>query len=122
MTNANKIRGDLAERAVRDYLRTHGFPGAEKTRAGYTRDHGDIHPCPGFVVQVKNTGTYRWSEWWLQLAFQVEAANADVGVLVHKLRGVGDAGQWIAAMPLSEYVRLVRDAGYGTPPDPLEAA
>lgn len=113
MTNANKRRGDDAERAVRDYLRSNGYPHAERTRAGYTRDYGDIHPCPGLVVQVKNTRDYRWTEWWTQLAEQVADARADHGVLVRKRRGVGDAGEWIAAVPLAEYVRLLHAAGYG---------
>jgi hypothetical protein len=115
MTNANKRKGDRAEVAVRDWLRLHGFPHCERTRAGYTRDYGDLHLCPGVLVQTKDVSAYRWGEWWQQLAEQVSDAHADHGVLVKKLRGIGDPGQWIAAVPLAEYARLLRAAGYGEP-------
>ncbi|WP_064078920.1 hypothetical protein [Prescottella equi] len=87
MPNPNKLRGDRAERAVRDYLRANGFPHCERTRAGYTRDAGDLHPAPG--------------------------ATAGQAVPVAQRRGLGDPGQWLAVMPLAAIARLLRDAGYG---------
>lgn len=113
MPNPNKLRGDRAERAVRDYLRANGFPHCERTRAGYTRDAGDLHPAPGLTVQVADRAQYAWPEWLRQLDEQRDEAKADHAVLVVKRRGLGDPGQWLAVMPLAAITRLLRDAGYG---------
>lgn len=117
MTNTNKRKGDLTERIARDYLRGVGFPGTERTRAGYTRDAGDLHLSPGVIAQVKNCRVLRWNEWFEGLAVQVAEAHADVGFLVVKRPGMGlsKVGQWLAVTPLAQEARLLRAAGYGTP-------
>jgi len=42
MTNPSKDKGDAYERTIVDYLRNCGFR-ADRTRAGWTDDRGDIH-------------------------------------------------------------------------------
>ncbi|MCK0516978.1 hypothetical protein [Williamsia sp. DF01-3] len=120
MAHPNKTKGDRAERAVRDYLRSNGFPRTERTRAGYTRDAGDLHPCQGLTVQVKDRAAYAWPEWFRQLREQRAEAKADHAVLVLKRRGLGDPGEWLAVMPLSEMTRLLKAAGYGLLHDSAE--
>lgn len=120
MAHPNKSKGDRAERAVRDFLRSNGFPRTERTRAGYTRDAGDLHPCQGLTVQVKDRAAYAWPEWLRQLRAQRAEAKADHAVLVLKRRGLGDAGEWLAVMPLSEMTRLLKAAGYGVLHDSAE--
>lgn len=127
MTNPNKLKGDRAERAARDYLRTVGFPGAERTRAGYTRDAGDLHLAPGVIAQVKDCKVLRWQEWLAGLNEQAAEAQADVGLLVVKRPGQGNPGEWLAVMPLRKMAALLRLAGFGTSLDiettpPKEAA
>lgn len=120
MAHPNKSKGDRAERAVRDFLRSNGFPRCERTRAGYTRDAGDLHPCQGLTVQVKDRAAYAWPEWFRQLREQRAEAKADHAVLVLKRRGLGDVGEWLAVMPLSEMTRLIKAAGYGVLHDSAE--
>lgn len=116
LPNANKRRGDRAEVAVRDALRRLGFPAAERTRAGYARDHGDVHADPdrrGIVLQCKDVARAAYPAWLAEVEEQRAAAGYDFGVVIHKRRGVGDAGKWIAIMTLAEWARLARQAGYG---------
>jgi hypothetical protein len=110
-----KIKGDWAEVTVRNFLRLCGFPWCERTRAGYERDHGDLHLIPGVIAQVKNVRTPVWGEWLEQLAEQVSNAGADVGFLVWKRPRVGEAraGEWLAVMTLEQMALLLRRAGYG---------
>ena len=117
MTNANKAKGDRAERAARDFYRANGFPGTERTRAGYARDHGDLHLAPGAIAQVKDCRTLRWQEWLSGLAEQKADARADAAWLVVKRPGQGDPGEWLAVMTVAEHARLLRAAGWGTPID-----
>lgn len=118
MPNPRKAQGDRAEQAARDHARTHGFPGAERTRAGYTRDHGDVHLAPGVIVQTKDCKSLRWASWLPELAEQKTDAGADVAALVVKRPGMGaaNAGQWLAVMAYDDWLALTRAAGYGTPP------
>lgn len=117
MTSTQKAKGDRFESAVRDHCRTHGFPWTERTRAGYTRDHGDLHlvPGPAVIVQAKNCRTWRLAEWVAELAEQQHAAGAEHGVLVVKRPGVGDPGRAYAVLELDALLRLLRAAGYGEP-------
>ena len=119
MSNPNKAKGDRAEMAARDFLRANGFPGTERTRAGYTRDLGDLHLSPGALAQVKDCRVLRWGEWLPDLAAQIENHGADVGFLVVKRPGLGQmqVGRWLAVMPVQQMTDLIRAAGYGTPLD-----
>ena len=122
MANPNKRKGDRAEAKARDWYRANGHHGTERTRAGYTRDAGDLHLGPGAIAQVKDVARPWWSEWLRQLADQKAEARADAAWLVVKRRGVGDPGQWLAVMTVEEHNRLLRAAGFGDAIEPEEAA
>ena len=117
MTDPNKAKGDAWERAVRDHARTHGFPWTERTRAGYARDHGDLHlvPGPAVIAQAKNHARLCLPEWLRQLDEQVVDSGAEHGFLVLKRRGVGDPGKAFVVVELDAHLRLLRAAGYGEP-------
>lgn len=120
MTNANKQRGDRAERAVRDVV-TRLFPGSFKTRAGFDDDLGDIvvdFHRSRVVLQVKDVASPLWRKWYEQLAAQVSTCRASSGgiptlggLLVHKRRGIADAAQWHAVGRLGDVLDLL-DAAY----------
>lgn len=113
MTGPSKRKGDRWERAVVESLRRNGFPHAERSRAGYLRDYGDVQGVVGVVVQAKDVTTPRWSEWLAGLDEQVAAAGADHGYLVVKRRGVPDADDGLAVMRHRDFLALLRAAGYG---------
>jgi hypothetical protein len=119
MAHPNKTKGDAYERAVRDHCQAAGFD-ADRTRAGYARDHGDIHLAtspvgPRVIVQAKNHARLCLSEWLQQLDEQVGESGARHGFLAVKRRGVGDPGKSYAVMELDALLVLLRQAGYGSP-------
>lgn len=125
MTNANKAKGDTFERATLAYLQAHGFPWAERTRAGYARDWGDIHVDPigrSVIAQCKNHARHAFPEWLTQLRSQIADAGARIGFLVVKRRGVGDPGRSLAVMELADLLALLRAAGYGQDPEGADGA
>ena len=122
MSNPNKRRGDTYERTVISALHVLGWPYAERTRAGYERDRGDVAGMPGLVVQCKNVKTPRWVEWLTDLADQVRNARADHGVLFFKRPGNTDPRYDLAVMYVEDWARLTRKAGYGSPLDDLADA
>lgn len=115
MPNANKQRGDRAERAVVEAFRALGFPHAERTRAGHPDDHGDAFLCPAVIVQVKDHAQARYATWLAETDAQRRAGRAERAVLVHKRRGVSDASQWYVVMTVEQVASLLREAGYGEP-------
>lgn len=119
MANANKRKGDAAERKVRDYV-TERYPGSFKTRAGFDDDLGDVivnHPAGRVVLQVKDVASPTWREWFEQLRSQVaQCARHSLplttigGAIIHKARGEGDAGQWRAIMPFADLMYVLDEA------------
>lgn len=115
MTNPNKRRGDTFERAVLQHVQHTGHPRAERTRAGYARDWGDIHldPTRHVVLQCKNHARWALPEWLTQLTRQILDAGARHGALVLKRRGTGAIGRSYVVLELDDYLALAADAGYG---------
>jgi hypothetical protein len=124
VSHPSKVKGDRFEIALRDHCRAAGFE-VERTRAGYARDHGDIHlgvtpSGPAVIVQAKNVREWRLSEWLREVAEQRDAASAQHGFAVVKRRGVVDPGRQYAVLELDWLLALLREAGYGATPDSLE--
>lgn len=118
MANANKRKGDVAERKVRDYLST--LHPTFKTRAGFNDDLGDVltdTPAGRLVVQVKDVASPAWKKWYEQIADQVSVCtehteDVDVlgGVIVHKYRGHADPRDWHAVARLEDLMSLISNA------------
>lgn len=119
MTSRNKAKGSGAERAVVEHLRANGFPHAERRLAGSSKDRGDIAGVPAVVIEVKNCERIDLAGWIDEAIVEQANDGADYGMVWHKRRGRGEAGQWYATMPAAQIVRLLRQAGYG---DPLSAS
>jgi hypothetical protein len=111
MTNPNKVKGDVFERAVRDHAEKRGLR-AEKTRAGYARDAGDVHILADMggvlaTLQAKNHRTWCLPEWLRALTEQRTEAKAQTAALVIKRRGTGDPGQSYVVLPYDDYLDLL---------------
>lgn len=108
MANANKQKGDSAERAVTRYLQGSGFT-ASRIPAGSNADIGDVWlPPPLPAVQVKNVARLDLSGWCDQVAEQALNAERETGVVVHKRKGKTDAGDWYVTMTLETLTKLLK--------------
>ena len=120
-----KAKGTAAETALVNWLREHGFPGAERRAlggGGFGEDLGDITGTPCLAWEVKNHKSYKFPEWLQETKIETENAKADFGILVVKPNGVGLSrpGDWWAMMKVEDIVNLLREAGYGYEGDPEE--
>lgn len=122
MTSSQKAKGDAFERAIRDHLVSLGVA-AERTRAGYARDAGDLHvgrdgTRPRAILQAKNFARLRFPEWLAELPAQIREAGALHGALVVKRTGVAAPGRQYVVMELDDWALLVKRAGLadGEPP------
>lgn len=108
MVNKPKRKGTAAESAVVSFLRTAGFPYAERLALQGGKDRGDITGIPGIVIEVKAEDCYSWSGWLREATHERENAHSDFGVVVSKPRGIGatKAGQWYAGMYAKDFALL----------------
>lgn len=109
----SKRKGTAGESAVVSFLRTAGFPYAERLALQGSKDRGDITGIPGVVVECKASDAYLWSTWLNEARVEKANANAAHAFVASKPRGVGATrtGQWFAGMFLGDYVNLLEAAG-----------
>lgn len=112
MTASNRRRGRDTEQAVAKWLRTHGFPHAERcvktgwrTATGECPDPSDVVLAPGCIAQVKSLRPVNRMEravpgWLAETEAQRQAAGAVVALLVVRRDGTADVGEWFAWLPL----------------------
>jgi len=113
MTNPAKRKGDGFERSIVEYLRSEGFT-VDRTRAGWSDDRGDIHGIEGLVLECKNHKTLAIPAWLEELRIEMANARCDMGVVVHKRRGSQAGGEQYATLPFWLFVKLIKEAGYGS--------
>lgn len=110
MVNRPRARGTLAETAVVDYLKVHGWPYAERRTLSGSQDRGDVSGCIGLAIEVKyaNAGM-KLGPWLLETGVERLNAGADHGILVVKPLGLGtrSVGSWYAVMIGQDFSLLV---------------
>lgn len=117
---ANRRKGHQAERDLAKYLRTVGFPQAERavvtgfavtSSSGEARSHadpGDIAGVPATIISVKDCGAETIEPWLAELDAMATLAGEGAGLrlLVHKRRGTAP-GRWWCWMRQSQHASLV---------------
>lgn len=116
MTSKSKVKGSAYERLVVSYLRGQGFD-ADRTRAGWADDRGDIHgiqhPVLGrFTFECKNHKAMDLAGWMAELGREIAANGGGLGAVVHKKRGEASGENQYATLPLWMLVQLITEAGY----------
>jgi hypothetical protein len=107
--NASKRKGTAWETAVVDWLRTNGWPYAERRALAGSADKGDVSGLPGVVIEAKNAKSITLAAWVDELLVECANANAEVGCVVIKRRGTTDVGRAYAVMPFEMFARLIGD-------------
>lgn len=116
MVNKPKNKGTAGESAVVAYLRTAGFPYAERLALQGGKDRGDITGIPGIVIEVKAVQEYAFNSWLREARTERDNAGADFGIVVAKPRMVGTTrtGQWYGLMYAYDYLALIDAAAKAT--------
>jgi hypothetical protein len=110
MASSRVRRGRETERAVADYLATHGWPCAKRRPASLPGS--DVENVPGLAIEVKARRALDLPAWIRQAKTQ-----PGLPIVIHRPDGFGltTVGDWPATLPFSQLVRLLREAGYGDP-------
>ena len=107
MTSPQKRKGSAAELAVAKWLNRLGWVHAERSRAGWADDRGDIDGLPGVVIEVKNCKTLSIPAWLRELEVEMKNAKAWTGTVIAKRKGSTDPADWYAIMPASVWAELL---------------
>jgi len=107
MATRPKDIGTAAETAVVRFLRTAGFPHAERRALTGALDQGDITGTPGIAWEVKGGQAAKTAsdgqvaQWLAETETERLNARADIGILVMARAGCGPAntGRWWAVLP-----------------------
>lgn len=149
MVNKAKNKGTAGESAVVKALRANGFEGAERRALAGSADLGDILVAPGVIAEVK-TGHHakdasheQIMRWLDETERERRNAKAALAFLVIQRTGFGldRANMWSTwfydlgdivdiytqpnknvpvCMTLENATRVMRIAGWGTPPEPVD--
>ena len=112
MSTPSKRKGSAWELAIAKYLVEQGWKFAERRIAGATLDKGDIYGIIGCVIEAKNEKRINLSGYLKELEVEIRNANAATGVVMVKKKGTTDVGEAYAVMPIKEWVKLMKEAGY----------
>lgn len=111
--NKPRTKGTAAETAAVSFLRTVGWPHAERLALQGAHDRGDITGCPGIVWEVKSCADLNLPGWLAEAEVERENAHADHGIVVAKPAGIGvkSVNRWLAAMYAGDMAVLCVQAG-----------
>lgn len=114
-SNRPKQAGTRAESAFVRYLRTHGWPDADRSPLRGSRDQGDTTGHPGFVCEVKwqSKGTPGYSRWIFEAEAEAANAGAQFGHVVYSPPGIGEQNidHWVSIMSAGAARALRAKAG-----------
>ena len=107
MTSPQKRKGSAAELAVAKWLRKLGWIHAERSRAGWQDDRGDIDGMPGVCIEVKAEKKIDIPGYLRELEVEIENAKAWTGTVIIKRRGSMNVDDWYAVMPAKIWGELM---------------
>jgi hypothetical protein len=107
VTSPQKRKGSAAELAVAKWLRKLGWIHAERSRAGWQDDRGDIDGMPGVCIEVKNEKRIDLPGYLRELEVEMANAQAWTGTVIVKRRGSMNVDDWYAVMPAKVWGELM---------------
>ncbi len=95
----SRRKGSAAERAVVNYLRSNGWPHAERKGTGFPgADVAELGP--GLELEVKNHARIELAAWVDQLTDAMAATDADMGAVIVKRAGTTNVADWWFVQPV----------------------
>ena len=89
------------------YLKSHGFPYAERRALAGAQDKGDISGVPMVCIEAKSHKTMDLAGWLDEATKEKMNANAAIGVVVFPRRNHSTSKAY-CLMELSQFVEMIR--------------
>lgn len=111
-----KAMGTSHETSIKSWLRSNGWPYADRKVLSGANDEGDLRLSERipFVIEAKTakstTDRASLGTFVKELKVEVENASADGGAVVFKKKGTTDVGEYYAIMPVYMLNALLKKA------------
>ena len=109
----SKARGTAWETEIVNTLRSKWWPNAERRTLSGAADKGDINLHPDVVIEAKDHGTLKFSQWISEAEKERVNAGASIGVVWAKRRGKASASDAYVVMTGEQFIELLHRAGLG---------
>lgn len=109
----SKAKGTSWETEIVNYLNNTYWPHAERRTLSGIHDKGDINMHPDVVVEAKNHGTLKFSQWISEAEKERLNAGASIGVVWAKRRGKASASDAYVVMTGEQFIELLKRSGLG---------
>ena len=106
MSNLSRRKGTRAELMVAKFFQSHGHPKAERSRAGWSDDRGDIDGVEDLTVEVKDQKRHDIGCWLKELEVEQKNRGTNHGVCAVKKLGAVNVQDWYAIMTMTEFLKL----------------
>lgn len=103
----SRAKGTAMETRVVEYLRTKGFPYAERRALSGSQDKGDVSGVPGVVIEVKNEKQVDLARYQDETLKEQENAKAQVGFAVFPRRS-HHIGKAYVLCTLDQMIELIK--------------
>ncbi len=107
-----KRKGTAWETEIVKTLNEAGWPHVERRTVEGVNDRGDIAGLPGLVIEAKDHGQLRFSEWLVEAERERINAHAEFGVVWAKRRGKASAKDAYVVMTGDQFIAFIRKAGW----------
>jgi hypothetical protein len=107
--NRSKQKGTAAETAIVGYLRTNGFPYAERRALAGNTDKGDVAGIPGVVIEAKACAKMELASWVDEATVEGRNAKATIAAVWHKRRGKGSPADWYVTVTGETFLHLIAE-------------
>jgi len=91
---------------VAKFFQSHGHPKAERSRAGWSDDRGDIDGVEDLTVEVKDQKRHDIGCWLKELEIEQKNRGTNHGVCAVKKLGAVEVDSWYAIMTMTEFLKL----------------
>lgn len=107
-----RAKGTAWETQIVNYLRTCGWPHAERRALNGNQDRGDIAGIVGVVIEAKNAARVELGDWLTEAHQERNRAQARIGAVWFKRRGRASPADGYVLMDGETFTRLLTEAGY----------
>lgn len=108
----SRAKGTDWERAIIEYLKTRGWPNAERRALAGNLDRGDVAGVIGVVIEAKNAARVELASWLDEANEEARNAKVYLGVVWFHRKGKGSPGQGYVLMDGHTFTKLLTEAGY----------
>lgn len=116
MTNRSKAKGTDFESLIRDYLKVEWSDIIERMPLAGNDDRGDISNFRiggsqhKVAIECKNVRSTSLAEWVKEAQEEAENYGAVAGIVCHKRKGKGQAGDQYVTLTLSDLLTILHAA------------